>query len=295
RRETRPVPRGPSVSPERGEPAPARAARAAEGHPGAGAALRAEIRDGERRSLSCHRVHDRAASGRASLARQCARTREHDPPRGAAGKRALHPARGDPPARRHTGQPERRRSADTGPDGGHQCGGRDARPGRPHRRRRRARPDPRHAGSLPRQPHPCGEHPGHLDPHAAQQAARVFAVRPVDSQSRRAARGERVSDVTTSAAPAGFGLNFGQVADLLKRSDLALAIGIMAIIVVLLLPLPPWLLDIALALSLGFSILILMTAVFIRKPLEFSSFPTILLITTMLRLALNLASTRLIL
>ena len=104
-----------------------------------------------------------------------------------------------------------------------------------------------------------------------------------------------MSDVTTSAAPAGFGLNFGQVADLLKRSDLALAIGIMAIIVVLLLPLPPWLLDIALALSLGFSILILMTAVFIRKPLEFSSFPTILLITTMLRLALNLASTRLIL
>jgi flagellar biosynthesis protein FlhA len=64
---------------------------------------------------------------------------------------------------------------------------------------------------------------------------------------------------------------------------------------VLILPLPTWLLDICLAFSLSFSILILMTAVFIRKPLEFSSFPTILLITTMLRLALNLASTRLIL
>ncbi|MBV9550668.1 MAG: flagellar biosynthesis protein FlhA [Alphaproteobacteria bacterium] len=80
-----------------------------------------------------------------------------------------------------------------------------------------------------------------------------------------------------------------------KRGELGLAIGIMAILVVLILPLPTWLLDFALALSLSFSILILMTAVFIRKPLEFSSFPAILLITTMLRLALNLASTRLIL
>jgi flagellar biosynthesis protein FlhA len=80
-----------------------------------------------------------------------------------------------------------------------------------------------------------------------------------------------------------------------KRGELGLAIAIMAILVVLILPLPTWLLDFALALSLSFSILILMTAVFIRKPLEFSSFPAILLITTMLRLALNLASTRLIL
>ncbi|HEX4303747.1 MAG TPA: flagellar biosynthesis protein FlhA [Rhizomicrobium sp.] len=104
-----------------------------------------------------------------------------------------------------------------------------------------------------------------------------------------------MADVSTAAPASGFGLNLATLQDILKRSDLALAIGIMAILVVLLLPLPPWLLDIALALSLSFSILILMTAVFIRKPLEFSSFPTILLITTMMRLALNLASTRLIL
>jgi flagellar biosynthesis protein FlhA len=106
-----------------------------------------------------------------------------------------------------------------------------------------------------------------------------------------------MSDVSsaTSTTSSGFGFNLAAVQDYLKRSDLALAVGIMAILVVLLLPLPPWLLDIALALSLSFSILILMTAVFIRKPLEFSSFPTVLLITTMLRLALNLASTRLIL
>jgi flagellar biosynthesis protein FlhA len=83
--------------------------------------------------------------------------------------------------------------------------------------------------------------------------------------------------------------------DIFKRGELGLAIGMMAIMVVLILPLPTWLLDFTLALSLSFSILIMMTAIFIRKPLEFSSFPTILLITTMLRLALNLAATRLIL
>ncbi|MEJ1967329.1 MAG: flagellar biosynthesis protein FlhA [Rhizomicrobium sp.] len=105
-----------------------------------------------------------------------------------------------------------------------------------------------------------------------------------------------MTDAPATTAPAsGFGFNLGTLLDIVRRSDAALAIGIMAILVVLLLPLPPWLLDVALALSLSFSILILMTAVFIRRPLEFSSFPTILLITTMLRLALNLASTRLIL
>ena len=82
---------------------------------------------------------------------------------------------------------------------------------------------------------------------------------------------------------------------LLKRSDIGLAIGIMAILVVLILPLPSILLDFALAISITFSVLILMTSLFIQTPLEFSSFPTVLLIATMLRLALNLASTRLIL
>lgn len=103
-----------------------------------------------------------------------------------------------------------------------------------------------------------------------------------------------MADVTTTPAPA-FAFNVQTLQAYLKRSDLALAIGIMAILVVLILPLPSWLLDVCLAFSLSFSILILMTAVFIRKPLEFSSFPAILLITTMMRLAFNLASTRLIL
>jgi flagellar biosynthesis protein FlhA len=81
----------------------------------------------------------------------------------------------------------------------------------------------------------------------------------------------------------------------LKRGDIALAVGILAILVVLIMPMPSWMLDISLALSLALSALILLTVLFIEKPLDLSAFPTILLIATMLRLALNLASTRLIL
>ena len=77
--------------------------------------------------------------------------------------------------------------------------------------------------------------------------------------------------------------------------DMALAVGVTAIIGMLILPLPGWMLDLGLALSITISVMILMTALFIEKPLQLSAFPTILLISTMLRLGLNLASTRLIL
>lgn len=77
--------------------------------------------------------------------------------------------------------------------------------------------------------------------------------------------------------------------------DLGLGIGVIAIIAVMILPLPPLLLDFGLAISIALSVMILMSALVIEKPLQMSSFPTILLIVTMLRLALNLASTRLIL
>ncbi|GAK46481.1 flagellar biosynthesis protein FlhA [Tepidicaulis marinus] len=83
--------------------------------------------------------------------------------------------------------------------------------------------------------------------------------------------------------------------EITKRGDLALALGIITILVVLILPMPAFLLDLSLAISITFSVLVLMTALFIRTPLEFSAFPTVLLIATMIRLALNLASTRLIL
>jgi flagellar biosynthesis protein FlhA len=89
--------------------------------------------------------------------------------------------------------------------------------------------------------------------------------------------------------------SLGEIVKILKRGDLALAFGVLTILVVLILPLPSVVLDLFLAISITLSILILMTSLFIQAPLEFSSFPTILLISTMLRLSLNLASTRLIL
>jgi flagellar biosynthesis protein FlhA len=107
-----------------------------------------------------------------------------------------------------------------------------------------------------------------------------------------------MSDITAAPATAGNGLKIpglGEISAFLKRGDIALAIGVLTILVILILPLPPLLLDIALAISIIFSVLILMTALFIHTPLEFSAFPTVLLIATMLRLSLNLASTRLIL
>lgn len=96
-----------------------------------------------------------------------------------------------------------------------------------------------------------------------------------------------MADQTTTASPSGENKLF--------RGDVGLALGIVAILVVLILPMPTWILDMSLALSLSFSVLILMTVLFIQKPLELSAFPTILLISTMIRLSLNLASTRLIL
>jgi len=103
-----------------------------------------------------------------------------------------------------------------------------------------------------------------------------------------------MTDVTAGQS-GGFSFPGFRFGDLAKRGDLALAIGVLTILMVLILPLPPLLLDFALAISIILSVLILMTALFIHAPLEFSSFPTVLLIATMLRLALNLASTRLIL
>ena len=102
---------------------------------------------------------------------------------------------------------------------------------------------------------------------------------------------------SAGAAPPGPGGGdiLSRIVQSLRRGDVALALGIMCILVVLILPLPKWMLDLSLAISITFSVLILMTALFIERPLEFSSFPTVLLIATMLRLSLNLASTRLIL
>ncbi len=98
------------------------------------------------------------------------------------------------------------------------------------------------------------------------------------------------------ARPAVFVLpNFGDLRRILQQGDIGLALGVLTILVVLIVPLPAMLLDMLLAVSIILSMLILMTSLFIAAPIEFSSFPTVLLIATMLRLSLNLASTRLIL
>ncbi|KAA2234716.1 flagellar biosynthesis protein FlhA [Salinarimonas soli] len=77
--------------------------------------------------------------------------------------------------------------------------------------------------------------------------------------------------------------------------DVGFATGIVLILTILFLPIPSVLIDLGLALSIALSILILMVALWIGKPLEFSAFPTVLLIVTMLRLSLNVATTRVIL
>ena len=79
------------------------------------------------------------------------------------------------------------------------------------------------------------------------------------------------------------------------RGEVALAIGIVGIIVLLILPIPSFVLDMLLAISITSAVLILMTALLIKKPLEFTAFPTVLLVATLFRLGLNVASTRLIL
>lgn len=80
-----------------------------------------------------------------------------------------------------------------------------------------------------------------------------------------------------------------------KGSEFLLPVGIMGILVVMILPVPPIMLDLLLTFSITISIIILLVAVYVAKPLDFSTFPTLLLVTTLLRLSLNVASTRLIL
>ncbi len=79
------------------------------------------------------------------------------------------------------------------------------------------------------------------------------------------------------------------------RGDVVLALGIVCILLFMLVPIPPWLMDVGLSLSITFSVLILMTTLFILQPLDFSTFPTVLLLSTALRVGLNVASARLVL
>src|SRR6478735_5417853 len=80
-----------------------------------------------------------------------------------------------------------------------------------------------------------------------------------------------------------------------SAKDVGFAVGIVFILTVLFLPLPATFIDIGLSFSIALAVLILMVGLWIQKPLDFSAFPTVLLLATLLRLALNIATTRLIL
>jgi len=79
------------------------------------------------------------------------------------------------------------------------------------------------------------------------------------------------------------------------RSDVALALGVIGVVLLMILPIPAFMLDVFLTLSIGVSILILMTAILMKRILDFTAFPTVLLVATLFRLALNITTTRLIL
>jgi len=102
-----------------------------------------------------------------------------------------------------------------------------------------------------------------------------------------------VADLSLPSAGAGFDLR--RLWASTARGEIALAIGIVGIIVLLILPIPAFVLDMLLAISITSSVLILMTSLLIKRPLEFTAFPTVLLMATLFRLGLNIASTRLIL
>lgn len=86
-----------------------------------------------------------------------------------------------------------------------------------------------------------------------------------------------------------------QIVELLKKGDLLFVLGLFGTIVLLVIPVPALMLDLLLAASIGISLLILLIIIYVKEPAEFSGFPTLLLAVTLFRLALNVASTRLIL
>jgi flagellar biosynthesis protein FlhA len=88
---------------------------------------------------------------------------------------------------------------------------------------------------------------------------------------------------------------FPLLSKLTKYSDIIVALGIITIVIMMIIPLPSFLLDLLLTLNITFALVIIMIAVYNVEPLQFSIFPSLLLITTLFRLALNVSSTRLIL
>ena len=90
-------------------------------------------------------------------------------------------------------------------------------------------------------------------------------------------------------------VDLGKLVRNLSNTEVMVPVGLVVILVIMILPMPSWLLDFALTGSFTLSVLILMQTLFIRKSTELSAFPVMLLVATLIRLALNVASTKLIL
>jgi len=90
-------------------------------------------------------------------------------------------------------------------------------------------------------------------------------------------------------------MDLGKLAVIMKNNDVILAIGLVTIVAMMVLPIPPGLLDFLLTINISLSIVILLVCLYTKEPLDYSTFPTILLIATLFRLGLNVSSTRLIL
>lgn len=90
-------------------------------------------------------------------------------------------------------------------------------------------------------------------------------------------------------------MDLNKLAFLLKNNDIVLAIGLVMIIAMMVLPIPPGVLDFLLTINISFSIVILLVCLYTKEPLDYSTFPTILLLATLFRLGLNVSATRLIL
>jgi len=90
-------------------------------------------------------------------------------------------------------------------------------------------------------------------------------------------------------------MEFSKLSNILKNNDIVLAIGLVVIVCMMVIPLPAPLLDILLTVNISLAVVILLVCLYTQEPLDYSSFPTVLLIATLFRLGLNVSSTRLIL
>src|SRR5215510_13573833 len=81
----------------------------------------------------------------------------------------------------------------------------------------------------------------------------------------------------------------------IKAAYLIAPAAVMAVVMLMIVPLPPMLLDLMLSVDIGLAVVLMLTSIYVRQPVEFSVFPSLLLLLTLIRLSLNVASTRLVL